>query len=352
VREFLQAKGLDAFVFSRRSSFAWLTDGGESSVDEASEVGAADLILTPERAYVVAPNNEMDRLMEEVLGDQGYEPVTYSWREDRISIIEKLLHGRATGSDILLPGCREFYREVKTLRYALLPGEQERMRFLGKETARIVGEVCRQIRPGDSEIKIAATIKGNLAGEGIAAPVILVAADGRIAKYRHPVPTNKEVEHLVMVVVCARRWGLTVALTRMVYFGSVPQDLKQRFTLVNAISARLINATTPGKEVKEIFYQAMQAYTEVGYPGEWEKHHQGGPIGYDTRDYLAYPECEGIVYEGQGFAWNPILVEVKSEDTILALAGGSEIITIDEKWPAEVFVRGETIVRRPGILLL
>ncbi|AOQ23634.1 hypothetical protein MTAT_12160 [Moorella thermoacetica] len=343
---------MGAFVFSRRSSFAWLTDGGESSVDEASVIGAADLILTPQRAFVVAPNNEMDRLLEEVLGDQGYEPLTYSWREDRIPVIEKLLQGRAAGSDTLLPGCSELYGDVKTLRYSLLPGEQARLRFLGKETARIVGEVCRQIRPGDSEIKIAAAIKGSLADEGIAAPVILVAADGRIARYRHPVPTNKEVERLVMIVVCARRWGLTVALTRMVHFGPVPQDLRERFNLVNNISAQLINATTPGRPVKEIFSLAVNAYTGAGYPGEWEKHHQGGPIGYDTRDYLASLDCPTLVHEGQAFAWNPSLPGVKAEDTILALATGPEIITTSEAWPTRVLTQGKTNIIIHEMLIL
>ncbi|WP_406678000.1 M24 family metallopeptidase [Moorella sp. ACPs] len=352
VREFLRAKDLAAFIFSRRSSFAWLTDGGESSVNEASIMGDAHLVITPERLYVTAPNNEMDRLLSEVLGDQGYEPLSYYWWENGIPTIEKLFKAGRVGSDMALPGCLDLYQEVKRLRYSLMPGEQERMRILGKRAADILSEVCRQIHPGDSEIKIAGEVKGKMGAEGIATPVVLVAADDRINRYRHPLPTEKEVERLVMVVVCARRWGLTVALTRMVHFGSVPRILSERFQEVNTILARLINATTPGKPVKEIFSLAMQTYAELGYPHEWQSHHQGGPIGYDTREYLASPECDDIVLPAQGFAWNPTLPGVKAEDTILVSEAAQEILTVSKDWPTQIIKADRGNLEMPDILTL
>lgn len=352
VRRFLEEKRLEAFVFSLRSSFAWLTDGGESSVDESMQTGAADLVITQNKAYVIAPNNEMDRLLEEVLGDQGYEPVVYSWRGDRLSVLQNLLKDKKAGSDTALSECREMCREVKALRFELLPEERHRMRELGIQAAEIVGQVARQIRPGDSEIKVAGKLKSKMAKAGISVPVILVAFDDRIKKFRHPLPTENKIKKTVMVIVCARRWGLTVALTRLVHFGALPEDLRKRHNMVSSIEAELIGSTLPGTCVKDIFNQACRAYEDAGYPGEREKHHQGGAIGYDTREYLADPDCEEIVMENQGFAWNPFLEDVKSEDTIITSSKGPELITLDKNWPVKFYEKNSYRIPLAEILII
>jgi Xaa-Pro dipeptidase len=352
VKNFLKNMGLEAFVFSRRSSFSWLTDGAESGVDEFSELGVADLVLTEDRSYVVAPNNEIELLTSEALEGQGYEPVVYSWKEDRFAALQAFLGGRKAGSDIPVPGCKDFYREVKELRYSLLPGELAKMSTLGQTTAALVGGVCKSIRPGDSEVMIAGEIKGRLGREGIYAPVVLVAADERLHQFRHPIPTKKRVEKKAMVVVCARRSGLTVALTRMVCVGSAPAQTVKRLELVNTISAGMIAVTCPGTAVSDIFLEAVKAYKAVDYDGEWEKHHQGGPIGYENRDYLASPECPGVVLENQAFAWNPMIVDVKSEETIIASADGFKKVTYDPEWPYLAYQIENQFISLPDILII
>lgn len=352
VRAYLRKTGLEAFVFGRRASFAWLTDGGESSVHEGVEAGAADLVITRDGGFVVAPNNEMARLMDEVLAGQGYEPVVYSWSEDRGTAIARVLNGRPAGSDIPTLGCKELYGEIKRLRFSLLPGELERMRILGKRSTQITCEVAAQIRPGDTEAKIAGQIKARMNAEGIATPVVLIASDERIDRYRHPVPTDKRAERVVMLVVCAQRWGLTVALTRMVHFGSVPQRLRDGFQAASLVLARVDAATIPGRPVKEIFQVAVDAYAEAGFGGEWQNHHQGGSIGYETRDYIASPASAEVVVENQAFAWNPSVTGAKAEDTIIVTPVGQEVITVSDNWPAFHLELEGTKVLMPDILTL
>ena len=36
---------------------------------------------------------------------------------------------------------------------------------------------------------------------------------------------------------------------------------------------------------------------------------------------------------GQAFAWNPSAPSLKSEDTIVALEDGVEVLTVDRRWP-------------------
>ncbi len=343
----MKHQNLDGFVFSRRTSFSWLTAGAESGVDEFSEIGVADVVITADKACLVSPNNEIDLLMTEAVAGQSYEPVVYTWYDDRFKVLRQLLGKKKTGSDRPMPGCRELYNEVKELRFSLTGEEQDRLKELGSITASITGRVCREIRPGDSEFQIAGRLKGLLGQEGIYVPVALIAADERLDKYRHPIPTSKQVKNKVMVVICARRHGLTVALTRIVYFGSVPPESRKRLDLVNEINAGLIAATVPGEPVSKIYREAVGRYSEAGYEGEWEKHHQGGPIGYENRDYLATDSCPALVFNNQAFAWNPMIVNVKSEETIIASSSGFTIITGDPEWPYKNYWIGDNKIALP-----
>jgi antitoxin VapB len=96
----------------------------------------------------------------------------------------------------------------------------------------------------------------------------------------------------------------------------------------------------------------MEAYAEVGYPDEWQKHNQGGAAGYQSRDYDGSPTNSEIVVADQGFAWNPSITGVKSEDTMIVHENGSEFITVTGEWPSFVIHLGERHWKRPMILTL
>lgn len=57
----------------------------------------------------------------------------------------------------------------------------------------------------------------------------------------------------------------------------------------------------------EIFDQGTQAYTQTGYPDDWQKHFQGGPIGYGPREFNATRETHQEVLVSQAVAWNPTI---------------------------------------------
>jgi antitoxin VapB len=74
----------------------------------------------------------------------------------------------------------------------------------------------------------------------------------------------------------------------------------------------------------------QQVYRETGYADEWKQHHQGGPMGYEGRDYKATPTETRRVVENQAVGWNPSITGTKSEDTILS---SGEVITAMKNWP-------------------
>jgi antitoxin VapB len=187
---------------------------------------------------------------------------------------------------------------------------------------------------------------------GARVPVCLVAADGRIARRRHPLPTGQPIDARVMVVVCVERGGLICSVTRLVSFAPVGDDLRRRHDAVCRVDAAAARATRVGRPLREIFAEIVATYEQVGFPDEWRHHHQGGSTGYQPRDTIATPAAGALVQRHQLFAWNPSIAGTKTEDTMLATPDGFRWITSPgAEWPSvELEVDGR-IVRRPDILL-
>jgi Xaa-Pro aminopeptidase len=225
---------------------------------------------------------------------------------------------------------------IAELRFSLTRHEIERVTALGADCGDAMGRVLRGMRPGESEIEIAARLAAELTRLEIAAPVILVAADERIERFRHPLPTGNRAQRALMAVLCGQRHGLIVALTRIVHFGRLPDDLRRRHDAVCAVDEALHRATVPGARWCDALQTAIHAYRAQGFADEWEKHHQGGPLGYETRDFKATPAETRTIQTDQLVAWNPSITGTKSEDTILAAGlgrAGVTLVTSTKNWP-------------------
>jgi len=325
VRRFLEEQKLDGLLLSQHGNFAWFTGGGDNHVSVASEVGAASVLVTSDAKYLIADNIESARMMDEEVGDQGLEVRVYPWYEGAMA--DLLPSGARIGSDTGIGGTVNISKEVARLRYSLTPAEIERYRFLGHETAECLRQTCWEVRPGMREHQIAGSVGGKLLERGIFPTVLLVAADGRIARYRHPIPTDKQMERYVMIVVCGRKWGLIASVTRLVYFGTLKDDLRVKQRAVTEVDATFLVETRPGIWVADIFQKAVEAYARTGFADEWILHHQGGATGYAGRDYRATARIEETVRVNQAFAWNPSITGTKSENTILVQESSTEVLT-------------------------
>ena len=176
------------------------------------------------------------------------------------------------------------------------------------------------------------------------------AADERISKFRHPIPTEKKIEKYLMVSVNARKWGLIVSLTRFVHFGKLPEELREKYEANVFIDCTFMAHTRPGIPAREVLQKGIDAYREKGYPEEWKLHHQGGSIGYTGRDYRVNFKTPDIIQENQAFTWNPSITGTKSEDTILATSKGPEMITRPILYPTLSMSVEDISFIRPAIL--
>jgi antitoxin VapB len=237
------------------------------------------------------------------------------------------------GSDIPLSADAQIIEgAIARCRFELTESEIERYRQLGKDAGTIIGNLAKSLEPGQSESEIARLASNALAQKNIRSVVTLVAADGRLQKFRHPVPTEKKWEKTLMIVVCARREGLIVSLSRIVCAGKAPEELKQKALACAQVNARLLAATKPGTTGAELYQIAAAAYEKAGFAGEINLHHQGGATGYRTRDWVAHPSSGEIVRLNQAFAWNPSISGTKTEETCIALGDKIEVITASPDW--------------------
>ncbi len=342
---------LDALLLERVSSFAWATCGGASYINTASSEGAASLLITPSARYIITNNIEARRLeQEQGLAAQGWEWRVMAWSEPE-DVVGQLAGSMRLGADSCRLGAVDVSEELARLRANLTPDEDARFAALGRISARAMEQAVRRVQPGQTEHEIAALLAEETESRGAQAIVVLVATDERISLYRHPLPTDRKLKRYAMLVLCARKWGLVCSMTRLVHFGNLPEELRRKQEACAFVDATLISATRPGAAVAEVFKLGMAAYAAQGFPDEWQSHHQGGPAGYEPREFVATPHSTGVVAAGQVYAWNPSITGVKSEDSILVGAKENEVPTSIEGWPTlTVSLPDGQMVERPAIL--
>ena len=357
----LAVEGLGGLLLGAQHNFAWLTAGGTSGVDTSREPGACTLLVRADgKRFVLASRIEMARVLEEEIAGADFEPVEFAWEDEKASptfladLAGSLVGGGAAlGSDLPAGGnVRTVEGAVARCRYSLTPPELERYRLLGRDAGEAVGELVRNLEPGLTEAEVARRTSDALASRGIRSVVTLVAADERLAKFRHPVPTERRWERVLMVVTCARRQGLVASLTRIVCAGAVTDELRRRTDAAARVNAALLAATRPGAKGSELFRAAAEAYAAEGFPGEEHLHHQGGAAGYKTRDWVAHPSSADAVEEQQAFAWNPSVTGTKVEETCVVSGEGVELITTTPGWPQIQVALGGREYLSPDVLPL
>lgn len=347
-------------IIVSQPGFAWLTGGGSNRIDGSREQGSGALFVRADgRRYAIANTIEMPRLMAEDLAGGDWEPLEYPWVDDHAIpdvIVRTALQTRSAvttiGADWPIPGAQLLERPIAGARALLTPSEVVRYRALGADAGAAMGAVARGLEPGLSELQIARLIVDAAAGLGGRATVVLVAADERMRRFRHPVPTSATWRYAVMLVACIERAGLVVALSRIVTAGEAADELIRRTAACGRVFGRLLEATRPGTRGADLFATAQRAYEEAGFPGEERRHHQGGAIGYRSREWVAHPASEERVQPRQAFAWNPSITGTKVEDTALLTDDGIEIITGSGDWVSNpIEVQGRALAAA-GVLTL
>ncbi len=349
--EFLRAQGLAAVLIRRGENIAWVTGGAvEMRVCIPQETGVGALLITAQgRRFYLTTENEARRQADEEFEDLDFEAVTYPWYEDKLLSQARKLAGGPLGSDY--PTADFTPVDFYPLRASLTEPEIARYRWLGQQTADATVEVLESLSPGITEYEMEGRIASALLSRGILPSVLLMAADDRILRYKHSVARGARLEHYGMLNLCTRKWGLSASITRFVHFGPLPSELAVRFVAAAKVNAALLDATRVGATGAALFAVARNAYQDVGFPGEEERHHQGGPTGYAEREWVATPAGSQTVVDAQAFAWNPSIRGGKVEDTLLLQGGTWELLTPTPTLPRIEALADDSVYSATGVLV-
>ncbi len=355
VRSMLQREALAGVMLKRQSNFSWITCGGQANVSMASEIARASILITPAKICLIASNIELERVLKEEIRTltKEMDVEEYAWNQKSDSeVANSIMQGKKWGSDVPCRSARTVTGPVLAIRTPLHPGEILRYRGVGKDLATVLTAVAQAIKPGMTELEIAGMMAQSLIAKEIMPAALLVAADDRIKKYRHPIPKANKARKRVMLIANVKRHGLHASATRTVCFGKPPAQLVDRHASCCRIEAAAMATARPETAMGKILQAMVAAYDAEGYADEWRNHHQGGPIGYDGRDLiLTVPGLKAPVQDGQAFAMNPTISGAKSEDTFIARTKGPEIITVDSKWPTIECETAVGVIKRPAMLI-
>lgn len=308
-------------VLTSATSLAWYLEGARTHVSLAAPPIVA-VVVDPAGDVVLATDNEVDRLIGEEL-PPGMDLRAVPWDQPL-----PVPSGPGTLAEDRVAG------ELRRLRVPLLPAETARFAALGADAAAALTRAMGRARPRQRERDLAAVVTGELVAAG-AEPLVVLVGCGSRTGIRHPLPTAAELGRRALVVVCARRHGLIVNLSRSVAFAPPTAEEEDAQRRILAVEAAYFDALIPGTTLDQVFAAGCAAYARHGFAAdEWRRHHQGGVAGYAGRDPRATRVSDDPIQLGQAFAWNPTGQGAKVEDTVLLSDGGLQVLTADPAWPS------------------
>ena len=347
LRGLIEHRGLAGVVLTGPPAVAWATGGMNTAIDRALPVDMVWVAVSPDRQVIVTTNVEMPRLVDDSAPDScGFSVVAVPWHDPDAFVAacsaELGVAPAGLGADGLAGFGADVSEDLILRRLALTPFGQAALRSLGRDTTLALERALSSWRPGMTDRDVQAEMVRHLELAGAEAVVALVAGDGRLAGYRHPLALGQPAFERMMAVVVSRRGGLNVAATRFVATAAASDELAERFAGVRHVEASVLEACARGLSYGEATLRLVEAYGEIGHPEAWREHWQGGPIGYGTREFELAPGWEGSpffsapVMPGHALAWNPSLSGgAKVEDTFLVGDSGLECVSAPVDWPTE-----------------
>ena len=229
--------------------------------------------------------------------------------------------------------------QIVMARLSLSEPERDELRELGALVGVALGAGIDAWRPGIStDFEIAGVINEVLEAGGAKAVCLIVGGDERLRSLRHPLAIGAVVTDALMAVVVGRRAGLHVAATRIcVRRGD--DDIVTLMKALEPVHDAVLAASGPGGTWGLAIDALAQGYETAGYPEAWREHFQGGPIGFEQREFeLAPTERTSPFWDlargpHSAVAWNPSLRGgAKIEETYL-IGKKFELLSVTPQWP-------------------
>jgi antitoxin VapB len=327
-------------VLSSVAAVAWATGAISTPIDRVAPTDPVWVVFREGEMTLVTSSVEVERIASDFATEElGFSLVAAPWYESDAHVRRVIdLVGEECASDVAGLGLDATFNLTRA-RLGLCGAEIEVMTGLARVATDAVEGAVGRWRPGEmSDREIAASVARHLEIYGADAVCLIVGADERLRRFRHPIMCGDVPQQSLMVVVVARSQGLHVALTRLASRDDdESRELMEKCEIVNE---HVRDATKVGATWGDVYGAMAKGYGAVGQPEAWREHFQGGPIGYGQREFELSPESQESPWwnepipAGCATAFNPSLSGgAKVEDTYVVGGDSLACLTQAPRWP-------------------
>jgi Xaa-Pro dipeptidase len=332
-----------ALLLTRPGSVNWRTGGISDPVDLTASSDPIWVLDTDEGSALITSNIEAPRVESDFhVRERGWEVLSAPWF-DSAAALDLACDFAGVKLDELLSDTdtvgHNVNSELIASRLVLGVEEREELRELGALAGVALGAGVEAWRPGvTTDFEIAAVISAVLEAKGAKAVCLIVGGDERLRTLRHPLAVGQVLNDAIIAVVVARRAGLHVAATRICVRRGDDEIVTLMKTL-DTVNDAVLTASLPGGTWGHTVDALADGYRAIGQPEAWREHFQGGPIGFEQREFELAPTQSSSPFWGlprrvnTAVAWNPSLRGgAKIEETYL-FGVEVEFLTETPSWP-------------------
>lgn len=321
----------DPIDITASSDFVWTLDCSEGSA-----------LITNE---IEAPRLERDYRVQEL----GWSVLSVPWYDAAAQLDAACEFANVKPQDLLSENDQfghNIRAELIANRLVLSDAECDDLRDLGALVGEALSVGIDSWRPGIStDFEIAGAISEVLETRGAKAVCLIVGGDERLRSFRHPLAIGEVIHDAAMAVVVARRAGLHVAATR-ICVRRADDDIVSLIDQLDAVHHAVLESSLAGRSWGDAVDALAAGYEKIGQPGAWREHFQGGPIGFEQREFELAPGQSDSPFWHLGqqnrtaIAWNPsIRGGAKIEETYL-VGDTLELVSVSPNWPLVTGPRG------------
>lgn len=342
VAELLEQFDCDALLLQKPANISWFTAGGD--VGRASCEMDAAIFVTKDARVVVTNNVDAPQLFERELFGLGFQLKQRAWHESHSVLTTDLVRTRKVLCDNGHRGTINAQEKIRDLRLQLTDLECDRLRRLGKVATHAVEATARSMYRGQTEAELAGEVAHRLMKRTVTPDMVRVCADGRSDRYRHWTYGSDPVEKYAIISCVARRWGLSLAVSRTVSLEPVPRELEIAHRKTMLLHATGMFFSRDGSVLGEIWPRVKRIYEKFGVAHEWQLADQADITGYSPREIQLTPDSDFQLSAPMAVHWHPSVGPSLMGDTILVKEEEVEFLTLSRDWPRlTVEVKGHAV---------
>jgi Xaa-Pro aminopeptidase len=337
-----RAPGLDALLLTPGPDLRYVTGYAAHQLERLTCLA----VPAAGDPFLLVPNLELPAAQASPAGGLGLEIIGWDETDDPYAVVAARLRGvtcvgladRMWALMVLrlraaLPGARQELasRALSGLRARKSPAEVAALLAAGEAIDRVHARVPGWLRPGRTELEVAADIGDAIISEGHAQVDFAIVASGPNAASPHHAPAGRVLRPGDIVVVDiggTMPSGYCSDCTRTYAIGAPPADFAEYYAVLQAAQRAACAAVAPGIAAEAVDAAAREPITAAGY-GRYFMHRTGHGIGLESHEepYIVAGNTEALL-AGNAFSIEPGIYRgphgARIEDIVVCTEQGAQ----------------------------